>query len=538
LTDYICQAEQWLAYAQVENEVGERHSMDKILSRALPNNPYLPLWSMYLDHIRRHNNLTTDASGQARQIIHQAYDVALQRVGLDKDSGNLWLDYVNFIKSGPGNIGGSNWQDQQKMDLLRKVYQRAICVPHQFTNLLWKEYDGFEMGLNKMTVKSLPLDLREFADAKYQGRKFLQDQSPAYMSARSSFTELQLMTRNLRRTTLPVLPPAPGFAGDVEYMDQLNIWKRWIQWEKDDPLVLKQDDIASYRARIVFVYKHALMAMRFWPDIWCDASDFCFANDMESEGNEFLVQGIAANPESCLLAFKHADRIELSTANDEGDHSALSRGSAVREPYYSVLDALYELISKSKLREAQDIARIEATFTTSNDLPSNGTKEEGDDDDNDQDDDDSNEKQKAAQIESTKNMHAAQTTLLSKTISHVWIALIRAMRRVQGKGKVNDSVAGLRGTFADARKRGRILSDVYVACALIEFHCYEVETGKKIFERGLKLFPEDEAFALEYIKHLVANNDHTSMLQFPPLLPTYADMTQMPALSLRLLSQS
>ncbi len=130
--------------------------MDKILSRALPNNPYLPLWSMYLDHIRRHNNLTTDASGQARQIIHQAYDVALQRVGLDKDSGNLWLDYVNFIKSGPGNIGGSNWQDQQKMDLLRKVYQRAICVPHQFTNLLWKEYDGFEMGLNKMTVKSLP----------------------------------------------------------------------------------------------------------------------------------------------------------------------------------------------------------------------------------------------------------------------------------------------------------------------------------------------------------------------------------------------
>ena len=126
--------------------------MDKILSRALPSNPYLPLWSMYLDHIRRHNNLTTDTSGQARQIIHQAYDVALAQVGLDKESGKLWQDYVNFIKSGPGTIGGSNWQDQQKMDLLRKVYQRAICIPHQFTNLLWKEYDGFEMGLNKMTV--------------------------------------------------------------------------------------------------------------------------------------------------------------------------------------------------------------------------------------------------------------------------------------------------------------------------------------------------------------------------------------------------
>ena len=107
---------------------------------------------MYLDHIRRHNNLTTDSSGQARQIIHQAYDVAMQYVGLDKDSGKLWVDYIQFIKSGPGIIGGSNWQDQQKMDLLRKIYQRAICIPTEKTNPLWKEYDGLEKVLNMMTV--------------------------------------------------------------------------------------------------------------------------------------------------------------------------------------------------------------------------------------------------------------------------------------------------------------------------------------------------------------------------------------------------
>ncbi len=127
-------------------------ALEKIFQRTLLQIPNIQLWSMYLDHIRRHNNVTTDASGEARQIIHQAYDLALQHVGLDKDSGKLWQDYVQFIKSGPGNIGGSNWQDQQKMDLLRKVYQRAICVPTQSTNMLWKEYDSFEMGLNKITV--------------------------------------------------------------------------------------------------------------------------------------------------------------------------------------------------------------------------------------------------------------------------------------------------------------------------------------------------------------------------------------------------
>ena len=330
------------------------------------------------------------------------------------------------------------------------------------------------------------------------------------MTARSSYTELQNITKNLRRNTRPVLPPALGFDGDVQYLEQLEIWQRWIQWEKNDPLVMKVEEIASYRARIVFVYKQALMAMRFWPELWAEASDFCFANELEPEGDTFLAQGIAANPESCLLAFKRADRKELTSTKEEGDEAAIRRGAAVREPYDKLLDALYELFATSKAREDQDTARIEANFATSDGVQSNGLKAEDYIDDNEGEEGRSKEKEKAAQIESVKNMHGIQQKLLSKTISHAWIALSRAMRRIQGKGKVNHALAGSRGIFADARKRGRITSDVYVAAALMEFHCYDVETGKKIFERGLRLFSEDEEFALQYIKHLVANNDHTS----------------------------
>lgn len=330
------------------------------------------------------------------------------------------------------------------------------------------------------------------------------------MTARSSYVELQNITRGLRRTTLPVLPPALGFDGDIEYKDQLDIWKRWIQWEKDDPLVLKQEDIAAYRARIVFVYRQALMAMRFWPELWFDAADFCFLNDLADVGNEFLTQGVAANPESCLLAFKRADRIELTTANEEGDESAKRRGSAVRECYDKVLDALYDLITKARDREAQDIARIEANFDLNVQQNVNGMGENDHDDEPNDDEAEHREKRKAAQIEAVKNVNFVQVRLLTRTISYVWIALMRAIRRIQGKGKVGDPIGGSRQIFTDARKRGRITSDVYVASALIEFHCYEPEATKKIFERGLKLFPEDEGFALEYIRHLIANNDHTS----------------------------
>ena len=150
--DRWLKAEQWVEYAKMENEAQNRNGMETIFNNTLLNIPNIELWSLYLDHVRRHNNTTTDTSGSARQIIYQAYDLALKNIGIDKDSGKLWQDYIQFLRSGPGNIGGSSWQDQQKMDQLRKAYQRAICIPMKSVETLWKEYDKFEMGLNKTTV--------------------------------------------------------------------------------------------------------------------------------------------------------------------------------------------------------------------------------------------------------------------------------------------------------------------------------------------------------------------------------------------------
>ncbi|KAI9823314.1 MAG: mRNA 3'-end-processing protein rna14 [Thelocarpon impressellum] len=487
-------AEQWVAYANMELAQNDFFRLEQIFNKALLKIPHVQLWSLYLDYVRRRNNLTTDTAGTARTVVSQAYDFVLQNVGIDKDSGRIWQDYVQFIRAGPGVIGGSSWQDQQKMDQLRKTYQRAICIPTSAVNSLWKEYDSFEMGLNKMT-----------------GRKFLQEKSPAYMTARSSNIELENVTRGLNRTTLAKLPPALGFEGDEEYLQQVEIWRKWIQWEKDDPLVLKDEDSAAYKARIVFVFKQAVMALRFWPEIWFDASEFCFQNDLEKEGNDFITQGMAANPESSLLAFKRADRLEATLPADEGEEGLKRRGAVVREPFDNLLDALYELVTKAKAREAQDIARIEENALSNRLLsPSRARLREEDDDDENDAEKDAKEAAQKAQIKVVQEGVSVHIRLLSRTISFAWIALMRAMRRIQGKGKVGDAVGGSRQIFTDARKRGRLTSDVYVASALIEYHCYKDPAATKIFERGMKLFPEDEAFALEYLKHLIAINDVTN----------------------------
>ncbi|KAI9786536.1 MAG: mRNA 3'-end-processing protein rna14 [Peltula sp. TS41687] len=488
-------AEQWVTYANMELANNDFYRVEQIFNKALRSIPNIQLWSLYLDYVRRRNNLTTDTAGTARTIISQAYDFVLQNVGIDKDAGRIWQEYVQFIRSGPGAIGGSNWQDQQKMDQLRKAYQRAICIPTSAVNGLWKEYDSFEMSLNKMT-----------------GRKFLQEKSPAYMTARSSYIELDNITHGLHRTTTPRLPPALGFDGDEEYLRQVALWKKWIQWEKDDPLVLTDEDVLAYRARVIYVFKQAVMALRFWPDIWSEASEFCFQNELEKEGNEFLSQGIDANPESCLLAFKRGDRLESILSVDEGEEGLKRRGAAVREPYNKLLDALYELTHQTKARETQEITRIEESFAKAQ-LPDRTRKNMDEEDDN-EDGSDTTEAAKNAQIKFVHEGTATQIRDLSRTISFAWIALMRAMRRIQGKGKVGDTVGdtvgGSRQVFTDARKRGRLTSDVYVASALIEYHCYKDPAATKIFERGMKLFPEDEEFALEYLKHLIAINDITN----------------------------
>lgn len=350
-----------------------------------------------------------------------------------------------------------------------------------------------------------------------QGRKFLQEKSPAYMTARTCYTQLQNLTRDLNRTTLPKLPPVPGSDGEAEYIGQVHLWKEWIAWEKADNLVLKDDDPKAFRKRVLFTYTQALMALQFWPPIWYDAAEFCFEDGMEKEGLDFLRRGIVANPESCLLAFKLSDRIELTTTNDEGnDPGAKLRMSKVRDPYDKLLNSLYELGARIKNTESLEMAKLTEQSITGVDAALKGL-ETAEDNEASRLERDSGQTEKEARIAAVKQNAAAQTALLQKTISYAWIGLIRAARRIQGKGLPGEKGGGFRAVFGDARKRGKITSDVYVENALIEYHCYKDPVGTKIFERGMKLFPDDERFALEYLKHLIAINDTTSKSYLPEL---------------------
>ncbi|EMC99961.1 hypothetical protein BAUCODRAFT_356979 [Baudoinia panamericana UAMH 10762] len=494
----------YLSYLDLEYSDFDRNHIDQLFSASLPVIPSLPLWTSYLSYLRRVFPLVPDPQGDNRKIITQAFEAVLDTVGIDPDSGNLWRDYIDFIKSGPGMLGATGWQDMQKMDQLRKAYQRAIKVPTEDLIKLWKEYDNFEITYNKAT-----------------SRKVLQEQSPHYMTARTAEKQLRSIVDGLQRDggggakLLPTLPPLEGCEGDDAFAEQVMKWRAWIEWEKSDQLVLKDEEISLWRKRIVYAYKQATINLRFYPKIWFEAAQWCFeqlgVEDMATHGEKFLDDGLMANAESVLLTLKKTDHLEQTMPTDGGDEQIIKNGERLDAVFESCVKCLYDLNKKHTERKDRTIAEAKEHFAS---LPPDEADDQqavarDEDDDERHGDESPVEKPKTRAEQLQERINAIQSAariqneIMKKTISYVWIAKMRSFRRVQGQGKPQAPKKGFRGVFAEARPRGQLAADVYVASALTEWHCYKDPSALKIFERGLKLFPTDEGFAIEYMRHLL-----------------------------------
>jgi cleavage stimulation factor subunit 3 len=61
-----------------------------------------------------------------REKTAQAYDFALDKIGLDVNSYSIWVDYINFLKSVEAT---GSFAENQKITAIRKVFQKGIMNP-------------------------------------------------------------------------------------------------------------------------------------------------------------------------------------------------------------------------------------------------------------------------------------------------------------------------------------------------------------------------------------------------------------------------
>ncbi|CAG8601414.1 8169_t:CDS:10 [Paraglomus brasilianum] len=275
-------ARHWIQFVEFELKNNCLDRAEDIFRRCLRPTPSVELWKYYLNYVRRKTtgDKSSSLTPEAREVLTKTYEFVLNHVGLDKDSGNIWSDYLFFLKTGEAN---STWEESQKMDLMRRTYQKAICIPINNVEHIWKDYDQFENGLNKITAK-----------------KFLHERSASYMTARTALRELREITDSINKSILPVPPKWTK----VE-LQQLDHWKRWIAWEKSNPLAL--EDKSALAQRITFVYRQAMLYMRYYPEIWYDAASYWVEIGKEDEAVTMLKNGMEIMPTSFLLHFYYTE---------------------------------------------------------------------------------------------------------------------------------------------------------------------------------------------------------------------------------------
>lgn len=229
----------------------------------------------------------------------QAFDFALEKMGIDINSYSIYNDYVQFLK---GVDAQGSYAENQKISAVRRVYQRGIVIPMLNIETFWKEYLAYEQSINSMFVD-----------------KAIADRSKDYMNARRVAKEFEAITRGLNRNA-PAVPPQ----STPEENRQVELWKKYIQWEKQNPL--KTEDVTLVIKRVVFAYEQCLLCLGHHPDIWYEYASYLDENSkiMAEKGDmnhhKALQEDVASVyeratstllKENILLHFSYADFEEV-----------------------------------------------------------------------------------------------------------------------------------------------------------------------------------------------------------------------------------
>lgn len=132
----------------------------------------------------------------------QAYDFALDKIGMDIHSYSIWNEYVNFLK-GVEAVG--SYAENQKISAVRKVYQRGINNPMTGMETFWKDYIAFEQVIWK-SHKEPNSSVQFQAINPIIAEKMSIERSRDYMNARRVAKELEVQIRGINRNA-PSVPP-------------------------------------------------------------------------------------------------------------------------------------------------------------------------------------------------------------------------------------------------------------------------------------------------------------------------------------------
>jgi len=380
----------WINYAKRELKEKNYAEVERILKRTILTLSSVNLHLFYLRYVKERKLGASSSSSsakekEARKEVEEAFEFSLTQVGFAFEAGNIWRDYINFLKQQKCD---SQFELQVKDKAVRGALQRAVQVPVEHMDQLWKDLEG---------EGSPPSEVQD-----------------EHMKAKAVFLERKARLQALNLPAAVGLPDIPY--GDSRDAKKLNKWRALFEYEKGNPERVSDE---AHKKRMRFAYNKALSIMLFFPEVWYESAQYELETNDNISARTILERSLEAIPDSQLLHFVLAEMLE-------------SQGLA---------DASRKIYEKL---EENDPCPI------------------------------------------------------------VFIQMLHFERRVGG-------TLAAREVFRRARQSPVCDSSIYTAAAMLEFHCNkDPQVARNVFELGMKRYPRDINFILDYVnflEHLNKDND-------------------------------
>lgn len=458
-------ARQWNNYVNFELNRGQFNNVEQIFAKCLPITNDVDLCRTYVSYVRRVNDVITGGE-KARTTVLSAFDFAVNKVGIDVDSAELWKDYLDFFKSWTPS---SSWEQQQKTDLIRRLYKRCLVIPAAKIESTWAEYTKWENDVSTPNSAS----------------KFIADLSTSYMEARSWNTEYKNATKGLlRRRTIPMTLQDDN---NGVLAAQLDLWFRWLELEKKNHLNLREHEL---RQRVEYVFKQATYTLPFVPEMWFRFNRYLLSESEEANRQrciELMTEGFKLNPGSFLIAFQLSELLEKDSSHEKAAEVLSNLITHLSKHHDTLKQSLEALNAKVKERAL------------------NGQQTQKGDDSDDDMIDNGHVEVKLSESEALEILDLeSKLDDLSRSVTLAYINLMALSKRTQG-------IKEVRAVFKRRKNFEDLGYEFYVENALTEYYSDNKKIADRVFDLAMKNFSLDGDFLYAYLDYLILTNSIESI---------------------------
>ena len=282
-------AKYWKVLAEYHVKQEDYAAAEDIFDQCLSKCRHVDLWLAYVSMVQsKTTSSSSSSSGNDTKPVEVAYEKAIENVGMSVNASSLWRSYVEFTRE------RKDWtvtDDVRRLTALRQIYQKALCVPQDGLEKLWKEYETLEKGAGD--------NLADKALSEFEGK---------YSHAKTIYRDRRRLSLRIDLDRLAV-PPSNA----VSELQQLGMWNKWIRYEMTNPDNLSTE---QHQAFMKMIYEQCLCCLLFHPEVWMGYARL----QQESEGaaiaRQVYQEAIEIVPDIVALRVALAELEEAEGNND------------------------------------------------------------------------------------------------------------------------------------------------------------------------------------------------------------------------------